>query len=82
MNMVSSTDTAVIDELTAAPASAVTKMTHVRIRITACPAIMLANRRIISAKGLVKIPTSSMNGTIGMGTLSHVGTSDQKMSFQ
>ena len=78
----SSTDTTVIEPQTAAPISAVTKTMHVRIRITEWPAMMLAKRRIISAKGLVRMPTNSISGMMGTGTLSHVGTSGQKMSFQ
>ena len=69
MNMLNSTDTNVIDAFTAAPMLTVTKITHVRLRITACPAIMLANRRIISANGFVKIPTSSIAGIIGTGKI-------------
>ena len=48
----------------------------------ACPPIILAKRRTINAKGLVKIPNISITGIIGIGTFSHVGTSGQKISFQ
>ena len=44
--------------------------------------MMLANKRIISANGLVKIPKNSIKGIIGIGTFNHVGTSGQKISFQ
>ena len=64
--MQNNTDTTVIDPLTAGPMLTVTNTRHVRLRITACPAIMLANRRIISANGFVKIPTSSIAGIIGI----------------
>ena len=76
------TDTTVIEPFTTGPMLTVTNTRQVRLRITACPAIMLANRRIISAKGLVRIPTNSMAGIIGTGHLSQVGTSGQKISFQ
>ena len=48
----------------------------------ACPAIILAKSRIISAKGLVKILKNSMNGINGTGTFNQVGTSGQNISFQ
>ena len=82
MKIEKSTESAVIEAFTAAPIFTVTNTTHVRLRITACPASMLANRRIISANGFVKIPTSSIAGIIGTGHLSHTGTSGQKISFQ
>ena len=57
------------------------KMTHVKANIIACPAIILAKRRIISAKGLVKTPNNSMAGMMGIAFRKR-GTSGQKMSFQ
>ena len=47
-----------------------------------CPAKMLANRRIIKAKGLVRVEMSSMMGISGMGNFRNMGTSGQRMSFQ
>lgn len=57
------------------------KMMHTNDTAMACPAIMLANRRIISANGLVKIPTNSMRGINGKA-FNAKGTSGQKISFQ
>ena len=71
-----------IESCTATACEATRKMIHVIATAMACPAIMLAKSRIIRAKGLVKIPTNSMTGMMGMGALSQVGTSGQKMSFQ
>ena len=34
------------------------KMTQVKLNMTACPAIILAKRRIMSANGLVKTPNN------------------------
>lgn len=42
----------------------------------------VGKRRIISAKGFVKIPTNSMTGMMGIGAFNQVGTSGQKISFQ
>ena len=60
----------------------VMNITQVRERIMACPPIMLAKRRTIRAKGLVKMPNNSITGIIGTGTLSQVGTGGQSISFQ
>ena len=57
-------------------------MVHVNDNAIACPAIMLAKRRIIKAKGFVNMLKNSINGIKGTGTLSHVGTSGQNISFQ
>ena len=65
-----------------APSWQVMKMMQVRERIMACPPMMLAKRRTIRAKGLVKMPKSSMTGIIGTGTLSQAGTGGQNISFQ
>ena len=46
------------------------------------PAKMLANKRIIKAKGLVRVEMSSMIGIKGMGNFRNIGTSGQRMSFQ
>ena len=59
----------------------VMKITKVNERIIACPAIILAKRRIIRAKGLVNIPKISITGITG-GILSHKGTFGQRISFQ
>ena len=59
------------------------KMTHVKLNMTACPAIMLAKRRIMSANGLVNTPKSSITGITGTGyAFRKRGTSGQKISFQ
>ena len=59
----------------------VMKITKVKDKIIACPAIMLAKRRIISAKGFVKMPKTSINGITG-GIFSHSGTLGHRISFQ
>jgi len=59
----------------------VMKITNVNDKIMACPAIMLANKRIISAKGLVNTPKSSINGITG-GIFNQSGTLGQRISFQ
>ncbi len=43
---------------------------------------MFAKSRIIRAIGFVKMPKNSINGIRGIGNLSHIGTSPQKISFQ
>ena len=43
------------------------KMMAVNERIMACPAIMFAKRRTISAKGLVRMPNTSMIGMMATG---------------
>ena len=48
----------------------------------ACPAIILAKRRIINANGLVKILNSSITGMRGTGNFKAIGTSGQNISFQ
>ena len=50
--------------------------------MTACPAIILAKRRIIKAKGLVNTPKSSITGISGTGNFKNRGTSGQNISFQ
>ena len=45
-----------------------------------CPAVMFANKRIIKAKGLVKIPTNSIG--IIMGNKAHGTPGVAKMCFQ
>ena len=45
------------------------------------PASMLANKRIIKANGLVRIPINSMKGIMGTGTLGHQGTSGPEYLF-
>ena len=82
MNAQNKTDTIVIPKFTATPMVAVMNIKQVSAKIIVWPAMMLANRRIISANGFVKIPTSSIPGIIGTGTLSHHGTSAKKISFQ
>ena len=74
--------TTVIDAPATALIPNIIKIRHVNDNATACPAIILANSRIIRAKGLVKILKNSMKGISGTGTFNHVGTSGQKISFQ
>ena len=49
------------------PKEHVMKIMDMNESIMACPAIMLAKRRTISAKGLEIIPNISMTGMIGKG---------------
>ena len=65
-----------------APNWQVIKMTHEGERMIACPPIMLANKRTMRAKGLVKIPNNSMTGIIGTGHFNQVGTGGHNISFQ
>ena len=71
-----------IDNCTATALLATRNIIHVMATAIACPAIILANRRIINANGFVKIPTNSMTGIIGIGIFNQVGTLGQNMSFQ
>ena len=82
MKMLIMTLSADIDNCTATVWAATRKIIHVIATAIACPAIILAKSRIIRAKGFVKIPTNSITGMMGMGALSHEGTSGQKISFQ
>ena len=66
MNAQNKTDTIVIPKFTATPIVAVMNIKQVSAKIIVWPAMMLANRRIISANGFVKIPTSSIAGIIGI----------------
>ena len=76
------TATTLSPELTATPSSAVRKITATTPSIMKWPASILANSLTIKLKGLVNIPIISIRGISGRGTLSQVGTSGQKMSFQ
>ena len=76
-------------EITAVPAPtavpniwANTMINNINTITTMWPPSMLAKRRTMSASGLVKIPRNSINGIMGTGHLSAMGTSGQKMSFQ
>ena len=71
-----------MDVLTKAPILAVMNTMLVSAKMMECPAMMLANKRIIKAKGLVKIPNNSMTGMRGIGSFNHKGTSGQRISFQ
>ena len=82
MKTLMSTDSPDMESCTATACEATRKMMHVMATAMACPAIMLAKSRIISAKGFVKMPTNSMRGMMGTGHFSHMGTSGQKISFQ
>ena len=70
-----------MDAFMVVPMLAVTKTMAVNPITVECPPVILAKRRIISAKGLVKTPTSSITGINGTGTFSHLGTSGQKISL-
>ena len=74
--------TTVMDELNTMPIVAMMKMIQVSANAIACPAIILAKRRTIKAKGFVKIPKISITGINGTGTFNHAGTSGQKISLQ
>lgn len=75
-------ETILIDVLITAPILAVTKMMLANAKMMECPAIMLANKRIIKANGLVNMPNNSMAGIKGTGHFNQVGTSGQRISFQ
>lgn len=77
-----STDITVIEVPNTTPNEEVINMIETNDRIIACPAIILANRRTVNAKGLVKIPKISIKGIKGTGAFNHVGTSGQNISFQ
>ena len=82
MNRENATDTTDVPAPTAIPPRAAKmNISNVNTITIMCPPIMLANRRTISAAGFVKIPNTSIIGMIGIGNLSHSGTSGQKMSF-
>ena len=67
MNAQNKTDTIVIPKFTATPMVAVMNIKQVSAKIIVWPAMMLANRRIINANGLVNTPKNSTNGMIGKG---------------
>ena len=60
--MANRTDIADIEAFNAGPNDAVIKTIQVNASMTECPAIILANRRTVKAKGFVKIPNSSIKG--------------------
>ena len=73
--------------LTPKPAAGPIKLPKIKIKLRKtvtimCPANMLANKRIIKTNGFVIIPVISKKGISGMGSLSHIGTSGLKISFQ
>ena len=82
MKMLIPTLTTVIKEPAAALMPNIMNIMQANDIAIAWPAIMLAKSRIINANGFVKILKNSMKGINGTGTLSHVGTSGQNMSFQ
>lgn len=79
MKMQKRTLTAVMEAHMPAPIFAVTNTTLVRARMMMCPAMMLAKRRTVNEKGLVKTPMNSMVGIMGRGAFKKMGTSGQKM---
>ena len=68
MNAQNKTDTIVIPKFTATPMVAVMNIKQVSAKIIVWPAMMLANRRIINANGMVNTPKNSTNGMIGKGS--------------
>ena len=68
MNAQNSTETIVIPKFTNNPIDTVIKIRQVRARMIVCPAMILANRRIIRANGLVNTPKNSTKGMIGNGS--------------
>ena len=82
MKILNSTDTMLMEVLIATPMLAVTNTMLVNAKMMECPAMMLANRRIIKANGLVKIPNNSIAGINGIGHFRKVGTSGHNISFQ
>ncbi len=56
-----------------------TKINEIKLNMMMCPAVMLANKRIINAKGFVKTPITSIGTIIGQ---SAKGTGGKKMCFQ
>ena len=82
MNTEKIMDTTVVAPVTTGPRAAKMKMSKVSTMTIMWPPIMLANRRTVRAAGFVNTPKSSMIGMMGIGNLSHRGTSGQKISFQ
>ena len=56
-----------------------TKINEIKLNIMMWPAVMLANKRIINAKGFVKTPITSIGTMIGYKAK---GTGGKKMCFQ
>ena len=81
MKMVKNTDTTVIAVPIYTFTAIVTKIIDTKASNAVCPASMFANKRIVKAKGFTTTPTSSITGISGTGTLSHAGTSGQKISL-
>ena len=78
MNAQNSTETIVIPKFTNNPIDTVIKIRQVRARMIVCPAMILANRRIIKANGLVNTPKNSTKGMIGNGSFREIGALGQK----
>ena len=66
----------------AVPIEAVMNIRQVNARMIVCPAMILANRRIIRANGLVSMPKNSTKGMIGNGNFRKIGALGQNISFQ
>ena len=81
MNTLIMTLTALMPRNTPIDLLATKKMMQTKDMAIACPAMILAKRRIIKANGFVKMPTNSMAGIRGKA-LRASGTSGQKISFQ
>lgn len=60
MNTENRTEAALIEALTAGPMATVRKTSDVNARMIMCPAKILANRRIVRARGFVRIPKNSI----------------------
>ena len=82
MNAQNKTDTIVIPKFTATPIVTVMNIKQVSAKIIVWPAMMLANRRIINANGLVNTPKNSTNGMIGKGRFQVDRRFGPKISFQ
>lgn len=82
INMLNSTLRKVIELPIVVPTLKPMKISTVSTSIAIWPPSILAKSLIIRAIGLVKMPMNSMNGIIGIGALSQVGTSGQMISFQ
>ena len=75
-------DTSVIPIFTQMPIDTVMKIKQVNAKMIVCPAMILANKRIIRANGLVNIPKNSTKGIMGIGNFRKIGVLGQNISFQ
>ena len=75
-------DTSVIPIFTQMPIDTVMKIKQVNAKMIVWPAMILANKRIIRANGLVNIPKNSTKGMMGIGNFRKIGVLGQNISFQ